>query len=327
MLHEGDVANPVDRTLEYSRPLRSLRLWMAFRVHGAAQYRAWIERTLANARRLTELVEAAPDFELLHEPKLSTVCFRHVPPGVEDVDAHNVALAREMMRDGRIFLAPAAVDGRACLRACFVNFRTTRGRGAARARRGGRARRSRRRPMSRRRVRRRTPHEPSPPQTRPHSDDRERDSVRRARRAAPARAARPLLPHARLVRGGRGRWCRRRSCAPGDIAREPPAAARSARGCTGSRRTRAWTPAAAQARRRRLPLVRRAAVAAAVPGPAAGRGRAARGRARRRRRRARDDRARLHRADPAAAAAPARRADHARGARLVGGRDRGSRST
>jgi aromatic-L-amino-acid/L-tryptophan decarboxylase len=125
MLHEGDVANPVDRTLEYSRPLRSLRLWMAFRVHGAAQFRDWIERTLANARRLTELVEAAPEFELLHEPQLSTVCFRHVPPGVADVDAHNVRLARDMMRDGRIFLAPAAVDGRACLRACFVNFRTT----------------------------------------------------------------------------------------------------------------------------------------------------------------------------------------------------------
>ncbi len=125
MLHEGDVANPVDRTLEYSRPLRSLRLWMAFRVHGAVQYRAWIERTLDNARRLTELIEAAPDFELLHEPMLSTVCFRHVPPGTDDLDAHNIRLARAMQRDGRIFLAPAAVDGRACLRACFVNFRTT----------------------------------------------------------------------------------------------------------------------------------------------------------------------------------------------------------
>ena len=124
LLHEGDVANAVDRTLEYSRPLRSLRLWMAFRVHGAAQYRAWIERTLANARRLTELVQAAPEFELLHEPQLSTVCFRHVPPGVADVDAHNIALARAMMRDGRIYLAPAAFDGRACLRVCFVNFRT-----------------------------------------------------------------------------------------------------------------------------------------------------------------------------------------------------------
>ena len=125
MLHDGDIANPVDRTLEYSRPLRSLRLWMAFRAHGAAQYRAWIEGTLAHARRLAELVRASPHFELLHEPMLSTVCFRHAPPGAEDLDAHNVRLARAMQRDGRIFLAPAAVDGRACLRACFVNFRTT----------------------------------------------------------------------------------------------------------------------------------------------------------------------------------------------------------
>jgi len=125
MLHEGDVANPVDRTLEYSRPLRSLRLWMAFRVYGAAQYRAWIEHTLANARHLTESLRASPEFEVLHDPMLSTVCFRHVPPGVDDIDAHNVRLARQMQRDGRVFLAPASVDGRACLRVCFVNFRTT----------------------------------------------------------------------------------------------------------------------------------------------------------------------------------------------------------
>jgi aromatic-L-amino-acid decarboxylase len=29
-----------------------------------------------------------------------------------------------MQRDGRVFLAPASVDGQACLRVCFVNFRT-----------------------------------------------------------------------------------------------------------------------------------------------------------------------------------------------------------
>ena len=127
MLHEGDVANPVDRTLEYSRPLNSLRLWMAFRVHGADQYRAWIERTLDNARHLADCVGRSEAFELLHEPQLSTVCFRHVPPGLtdEDLDRHNVRLARDMQRDGRIFLAPAVVDGRACLRASFVNFRTS----------------------------------------------------------------------------------------------------------------------------------------------------------------------------------------------------------
>ena len=125
MLHEGDVANPVDRTLEYSRPFRSLRLWMAFRVYGAARYRAWIEATLANARLLAEILRDSPEFELLHDPMLSTVCFQHVPPGADNIDAHNIDLAHEMQRDGRVFLAPATVDGHACLRVCFVNFRTT----------------------------------------------------------------------------------------------------------------------------------------------------------------------------------------------------------
>jgi aromatic-L-amino-acid/L-tryptophan decarboxylase len=125
MPHEGDIANPVDRTLEYSRPFRSLRLWMAFRVYGARQYRTWIEATLANARLFTEALLNNPEFELLHDPMLSTVCFRHTPPEADDLDEHNVKLAREMQRDGRVFLAPASVDGRACLRVCFVNFRTT----------------------------------------------------------------------------------------------------------------------------------------------------------------------------------------------------------
>jgi aromatic-L-amino-acid/L-tryptophan decarboxylase len=125
MPHEGDIANPVDRTLEYSRPFRSLRLWMAFRVYGARQYRTWIEATLANARLFTEALLNNPEFELLHNPMLSTVCFRHTPPEADDLDEHNVKLAREMQRDGRVFLAPASVDGRACLRVCFVNFRTT----------------------------------------------------------------------------------------------------------------------------------------------------------------------------------------------------------
>ena len=125
MLRDEEMSIPVDRTLEYSRPLRSLRLWTCLRVYGAAQYRRWIEASLSNARALAELARAREEFELLNDPMLSTVCFRHVAPGVEDLDSHNVRLARAMQADGRVYLAPAVVDGMACLRVCFVNFRTT----------------------------------------------------------------------------------------------------------------------------------------------------------------------------------------------------------
>jgi aromatic-L-amino-acid decarboxylase len=73
---------------------------MAFRVHGAEQHRRWIESTLGHARLLAGLIRDDREFELLHDPQLSTLCFRHLPPDI--------------------------VDGTACLRVCFVSFRTSR---------------------------------------------------------------------------------------------------------------------------------------------------------------------------------------------------------
>jgi aromatic-L-amino-acid decarboxylase len=127
MLHEGDTANAVDHTLEYSRPFNSLKLWLALRVHGAEQYRSWLEGTLDNANLLAATVRARPDFTLLNTPMLSTVCFQHNPPGLpaDQLNEHNERLAHAMQRDGRVYIAPALVDGRTCLRACFVNYRTT----------------------------------------------------------------------------------------------------------------------------------------------------------------------------------------------------------
>ena len=43
-LHQDDRGEAVDMTLEYSRPFRALKFWLAFRAHGAAQFRAAIER-------------------------------------------------------------------------------------------------------------------------------------------------------------------------------------------------------------------------------------------------------------------------------------------
>jgi aromatic-L-amino-acid/L-tryptophan decarboxylase len=124
--HEDDELNAVDVTLEYSRPLRALKLWLALRVHGAQAFRNAIESNLAQARLLYGLASAHPDFQTRpYEPQLSIVPIRHVVPGCPDLDRHNEELCRAMQQDGRVYISPAVIDGRTWLRPCFTNFRTT----------------------------------------------------------------------------------------------------------------------------------------------------------------------------------------------------------
>ena len=124
--HQQHDLYAVDITLEYSRPFRALKFWLAFRAHGAPAFREAIERNLAEARLLYEEVGRYDDLEALGPPpQLSIVPFRQVPPGVVDRNAHNAALAEALQADGRVYLASALIDGEVYLRPCFVNFRTT----------------------------------------------------------------------------------------------------------------------------------------------------------------------------------------------------------
>ena len=124
--HERPEHHMVDITLEYSRPFRALKLWLAFRAHGAAAIRAAIERNLGQARLLHDELRRHGDLEVLcGDPELSVVPFRHVPAGVADLDEHNAALVRALQEDGGVWIAPARVDGKVCLRPCVVNYRTT----------------------------------------------------------------------------------------------------------------------------------------------------------------------------------------------------------
>lgn len=127
MLHVEQNFNPVDMTLEYSRPFRALKLWLAFRIHGAEQFRQAIRRNLAQAQLCKQLVENHVELELLVKPQLSTVLFRHVPKHLSQdaLNKHNLDLVQRMQEDGRVYVSSAVVDDQACLRPCFVNFRTT----------------------------------------------------------------------------------------------------------------------------------------------------------------------------------------------------------
>ncbi len=129
--HEHGDTNSVDITLECSRPLRALKLWLAFKVHGAQGMRDALEGNLAQAQMLYSMAQGAPDFEVLESrPQLSTVPLRHIPTilakaSSSQISEHTAALQLALVADGRIYISPAEIDGSTWLRPCFINFRTT----------------------------------------------------------------------------------------------------------------------------------------------------------------------------------------------------------
>ena len=126
MPHAGGHYNAVDITLEYSRPLRALKLWMLFATHGADAVRDAIEGNCEQAQLLYDWVRSRPRFETLgSRPQLSIVPFRIVIDGCADPDSHNDELCTAIQRDGRVYVSPATIDGHVWLRPCFTNFRTT----------------------------------------------------------------------------------------------------------------------------------------------------------------------------------------------------------
>lgn len=113
---------------DFSRGFAALRIWLSLVAHGRAAYARRISHDAALARYLGELVEEHPDFELMTPVKLSICCFRYAPERLrgdeEALDRLNERIMTASQADGRVLCSNAVLDGRFCLRACIVNFRT-----------------------------------------------------------------------------------------------------------------------------------------------------------------------------------------------------------
>ena len=125
---DEDTINFYELGLQNSRGFRALKVWLGLRQAGRAGALRMMQDDIALAGELAEAVARTPRLELL-TLGLSIVTFRFVPPAVSDpkaLDDLNERLLTAIQEDGRFYLSNAVVRGKFALRACIVNFRTTR---------------------------------------------------------------------------------------------------------------------------------------------------------------------------------------------------------
>ena len=129
------MLNFVDYGPQNSRGCRALKVWLALQHVGRSGALQMIADDMALSRQLHQMVAQHPPFEALTQ-SLSITTFRYVPIdlreriGTPDVEEYLNSLNQDLLtcveQSGDAFLSKAVIAGKLALRACIVNFRTTR---------------------------------------------------------------------------------------------------------------------------------------------------------------------------------------------------------
>jgi L-2,4-diaminobutyrate decarboxylase len=114
------------RTLQCSKRLDALKVWVCLQHYGLDHIAALQERTVENARRLHALLEAADDFAPVHAPESNILCFRFQPAawqGLEPevVDALHGRLREAYNASGRGWITTTVLGGQRVLRVTLMN--------------------------------------------------------------------------------------------------------------------------------------------------------------------------------------------------------------
>ena len=128
------TTNYVDYGPQNSRGFRALKVWLAFQQAGAAGYRATIGEDMTLSRAMAAAVSRHPELELFTQA-LSITTFRYVPKDLRTtigeptterhLDSLNRRLLERIQDSGEVFVSNAVIRDRYVLRACIVNFHTT----------------------------------------------------------------------------------------------------------------------------------------------------------------------------------------------------------
>ncbi|WP_329152421.1 aspartate aminotransferase family protein [Streptomyces sp. NBC_01456] len=125
---EQRIPNQVDKSLQTTRRFDALKLWLTLRVMGAPAIGALFDEVIDRAADAWKLLADDPRFEVVVEPRLSTLVFRYVPSTDQDPDLGdrvNLHAREALFASGDAIVAGTTVDGRHYLKFTLLNPETT----------------------------------------------------------------------------------------------------------------------------------------------------------------------------------------------------------
>jgi L-2,4-diaminobutyrate decarboxylase len=118
------------RTVECTKRGAALGLWGLWSLFGPGLFADLVDVTFDLAQTLYQKLQAADDFEPLHEPQCNIVVFRHRPAALRDappavLSEFQRTLRRTVMESGEYYLVGTTLDGQAALRCTLMHPLTT----------------------------------------------------------------------------------------------------------------------------------------------------------------------------------------------------------
>ena len=119
--HSISDLSPMDYTLELTRPFRSLRLWLALKVHGEDSYKLALEEKLLLAQYAADRISNIEGLSLVNRPELSVFAFKcdEDPTGNKTQE-----LLKKLNLSGEVFLSSTKVEDVFVIRVAILSHRT-----------------------------------------------------------------------------------------------------------------------------------------------------------------------------------------------------------
>jgi L-2,4-diaminobutyrate decarboxylase len=111
------------RTLECTKRMMALKLWVAFSLYGSDGLGALIDQAFSKARLFAKKIKQHTSFELLLEPQTNIVCFRHQVPNLtaSELNTHQTKIRKQLVESGAFHLTQVELHGSIWLRTTLMN--------------------------------------------------------------------------------------------------------------------------------------------------------------------------------------------------------------